>query len=736
MQISTDYRSPNYNGRPAGTTVDTIVLHATAGDLSPSLAWLTTPRSGVSAHYVIARGGRIFELVEPARRAWHAGTSRMPDGREDVNDFSIGVELVNRNDGTDSYPPAQVEAAAWLCRHLADTHPVEHIVSHTAIALPAGRKIDPRGFDVDAFRAQVLDGEKYPLTRQAGIHLANWMRTLRDIDWEVVSRLRPYMVVFMDNIAPAAVNEIARRVPDVHLFYRPYYPPGSNHAQYRNTAAERTAGYLAGEFTHTRAARDGGRFHLCPYNEPNLQQVEKWPGGVEGMRLWNQQFLNFYAELKGAFPEVKIGGPALTPGHSDVWFAGDTEGTDYWFHGSEAARPDPTPEQIEAAKQSCLIRDALLTMDECHVHIYPPTIEATDYAWYGRRWQAYERFFPRPLPIWIKEFDAGMEAKDQQYRAEAVRRFYEVHRQYPQVQGVAGWWVGEGDITWDWHTYDDKQTGALRPIVPAIEAHLASIGDEPNEPAPEPEPEPPEVPAPELPERVTDFGDLPLSVETPAVDAGDLFWFARSVKVLDPDDGNGLHHIFVRCFDDAGERQTKIMVRVSWPDGSDDGQTEAKPLSEYGDFNFVMAGQGWDPADGPGPYSVEIIGPLGYASETVAGMGMPLNHHYSLVVEFQLVRMPAEVPEVPALEDVLREAAEDSVLVRYNPDAALQKRVVAAIERGVPLGINSNEFQIDHDGETYIGQRTEHLESGVVTVLYVREGDWNNVQTLTYEVQA
>ena len=74
---------------------DMIVLHYTAGVSAASSAdYLVRPEVKASAHLVIGRDGRIFQLVPFHVEAWHAGRSRYT-GREGLNRFSIGIELDN-----------------------------------------------------------------------------------------------------------------------------------------------------------------------------------------------------------------------------------------------------------------------------------------------------------------------------------------------------------------------------------------------------------------------------------------------------------------------------------------------------------------------------------------------------------------------------------------------------------------------------------------------------------------
>jgi N-acetylmuramoyl-L-alanine amidase len=140
--------SPNSDARPAGVTVDTVVIHATVlNTLAEVIDHFANPDNKVSSHYTIDRDGTIVSHVPEDCRAWHAGASRMKDGRTGVNDFSIGIELVNLNDGKDPFPQQQIEAMRDLLRVIATRHPIRHIVPHYECADPPGRKSDPDGFD-------------------------------------------------------------------------------------------------------------------------------------------------------------------------------------------------------------------------------------------------------------------------------------------------------------------------------------------------------------------------------------------------------------------------------------------------------------------------------------------------------------------------------------------------------------------------------------------------------------
>ena len=147
--------SPNFKPGVKNRRVSCVVIHATAtSGLKSPLEWLTSEASKVSAHYLIDKDGHIYQLVLERNVAWHAGESYW-NGQAHVNNFSIGIELVNPNDGYCEYPAAQVEACLSLCVPICLEYriPAVDVVGHLDIAL--GRKTDPAGFDFEDFRSRL-----------------------------------------------------------------------------------------------------------------------------------------------------------------------------------------------------------------------------------------------------------------------------------------------------------------------------------------------------------------------------------------------------------------------------------------------------------------------------------------------------------------------------------------------------------------------------------------------------
>ena len=130
-----------------GRKIDTIVLHSSyspSGDpYSVSAVMGIWKGYGVAPHYMVARDGMVYQLVADKDIAYHAGESEMKDGRKNVNDFSIGVEILNTKD--DEYTKAQYQAVKDLIAHLKGKYSIKYVVGHDDIA--PGRKTDPWNFN-------------------------------------------------------------------------------------------------------------------------------------------------------------------------------------------------------------------------------------------------------------------------------------------------------------------------------------------------------------------------------------------------------------------------------------------------------------------------------------------------------------------------------------------------------------------------------------------------------------
>jgi AmpD protein len=161
--------SPHYSPRELTDEVSLLVIHnisLPAGDFSGnyvsdlflgqldcqahfSFADLVAVR--VSAHCLIRRDGCVIQYVSFYDKAWHAGLSNF-NGKENCNDFSIGIEL----EGTDEIPytRSQYQQLSALTHCLQNEFPaiiMDNIVGHCDIA--PHRKTDPGpSFDWSLYR--------------------------------------------------------------------------------------------------------------------------------------------------------------------------------------------------------------------------------------------------------------------------------------------------------------------------------------------------------------------------------------------------------------------------------------------------------------------------------------------------------------------------------------------------------------------------------------------------------
>ena len=155
----THLESPNYNERPEGVLADVIIIHSISlppgqyggseitdlfcnqldCDAHPYFKDLIGLR--VSAHFLIRRNGELIQFVSVYKRAWHAGKS-VCLGRENVNDFSIGIELEGCDE--DRYEQQQYDSLNRLIDLLISDNPLLNrlqIFGHSDIA--PDRKTDP-----------------------------------------------------------------------------------------------------------------------------------------------------------------------------------------------------------------------------------------------------------------------------------------------------------------------------------------------------------------------------------------------------------------------------------------------------------------------------------------------------------------------------------------------------------------------------------------------------------------
>jgi len=136
--------SPNFGERRGGARPDLVVIHYTAmPDVASARARLCHPQFEVSAHWLIAETGATEALVDESARAWHAGAGSW-GGRDDVNSWSIGIELANTGDAP--FPAPQMAALERLLAGILDRWaiPPARVIAHSDMAPERKRDPGPR----------------------------------------------------------------------------------------------------------------------------------------------------------------------------------------------------------------------------------------------------------------------------------------------------------------------------------------------------------------------------------------------------------------------------------------------------------------------------------------------------------------------------------------------------------------------------------------------------------------
>lgn len=147
MQIDNSQMSPNYDERTLPLSI--LVLHYTGMESGEAaLERLCDPEAKVSAHYLVNETGRVQQLVDEEKRAWHAGIGSWR-GVRDINSASIGIEIVNgghnfpTENGLPPYPDEQINAVIALCHGIIKRHNIRpwNVIGHSDLA--PDRKEDP-----------------------------------------------------------------------------------------------------------------------------------------------------------------------------------------------------------------------------------------------------------------------------------------------------------------------------------------------------------------------------------------------------------------------------------------------------------------------------------------------------------------------------------------------------------------------------------------------------------------
>ena len=136
IDFSNRYRSPRNAERRVRKSTELIVLHTTEAPAKSSLNKLCERGE---AHYCVTEVGKIYRIVDRDRVAFHAGRS-MWNGKEDADEFSIGIECVGYHDK--AMGMVQIRAIRDLVKELQKMYkiPDERVVCHSHVAYGAPNK--------------------------------------------------------------------------------------------------------------------------------------------------------------------------------------------------------------------------------------------------------------------------------------------------------------------------------------------------------------------------------------------------------------------------------------------------------------------------------------------------------------------------------------------------------------------------------------------------------------------
>ncbi len=172
------------------------------------------------------------------------------------------------------------------------------------------------------------------------------------------------------------------------------------------------------------------------------------------------------------------------------------------------------------------------------------------------------------------------------------------------------------------------EPGIPLPQEPTDEPIAVAVEDEPDvEPGDQPQASEPaadrdETGRPTIDPRIAALLSLELGAHTYQV---------QQIEWMDPDESDGLHHIFVDVVDEQGRRLAGEKLRVSWSDGEAVVPIEEKPGEPWGG-NYPMYAT-------LGSYEIRVVS-AGESSDAIGGLGMGTpedpntKHHTSFGLRF------------------------------------------------------------------------------------------------------
>lgn len=579
-----------------------------------------------------------------------------------------------------------------------------------------------------------------------GAHFPNWETNLNDSMQAEIRATKPLGGLFMDNFTVDAIVLFVRICAEMGieptLIIRIYFPPQGGIGAgavgaYISKAIERFRALL--QRPEIRALAEKGKLWSKLLNETQIG-TEGFPEGRAGFLPAQDVWMRTRNALVQEFGSlVKHGSIAMTPGHADTYFLGDTQNADYVFHGKEGANPDvlnhvlqkianpsyviPTAIQtkIAQARASRVLNPMFEAADGFFFHVYAQNEQQTKgdlSTWYARRFLVFQFWLANfDKPHFIPEFDVGYD-QPEKYGELYVWAHTNIIDPNGKVKLVNRWWTwreGEGDPAWRKHG-SRKPGGELQPHMNAIAQYRASA------PAPDPTPTPTPTPNPTLPPRVLDprLPQLGVTIRDAQIEAGKPYFRITKVAWENEQESGGTHHIFADVLDEAGKRIMGQVLTVTNGGAADITINKVPP--DWGvDFPMYSAGNAYN------------LKAKGLPSDEIRGMGMgdierrDWKIHVNYRVTFQRVVAPSVPVPTPSSQSVVKAAGDAAQVLSLNPNAAIQKKIY---ERGFVPTSPEYPVSITWAGQPnvpFVFQRAEHLGTGAVRYFGCKVGAWNVV---------
>src|ERR1700730_14643536 len=120
-----------------GHRPEAIVVHVMEGTLNGTDLWFNNPTSKLSAHYGVARDGRVHQYVSEPDTAFHAGVIDNPSWKlikRAVNPNYYTIAIEHEGFGNDDWPDTQYSASATLIAEIARRWNIAldraHVIGH------------------------------------------------------------------------------------------------------------------------------------------------------------------------------------------------------------------------------------------------------------------------------------------------------------------------------------------------------------------------------------------------------------------------------------------------------------------------------------------------------------------------------------------------------------------------------------------------------------------------------